>query len=42
MTNFVNLLEHSWREEGGASAVEYAVWFGTIAVGLAVGAFVLL
>jgi Flp pilus assembly pilin Flp len=41
MMNSADFLARSWRENGGASIREYALWLATLAVGLAVGAFIL-
>ncbi len=42
MAKSVSFLARFWREGGGPSAAEYALWLATIAVGLAVGSFLLL
>ena len=42
MTKSVGLLARFRHEGGGASATEYALWLATLAIGLAVGSFLLL
>ena len=41
MTRSINFLEHFWRDEGGATAAEYALLLAIIAAGMAAAAGVL-
>lgn len=42
MTGLVGFVARFWDRTDGASSLEYAVWLGTLAIGLAVGSFLLL
>ncbi len=41
MIGFVEFVVRSWDRTDGATSLEVAVWLGTLAIGLAVGSFLL-
>lgn len=42
MTGLVAFVARFWVRRDGATGLEVAVWLGTLAIGLAVGSFLLL
>ena len=42
MGGFVGFMARFWDRRDGTSGLEVAVWLGTLAIGLAVGSFLLL
>lgn len=42
MAGFIGFLQRFWTRADGVTGLEMAVWLGTLAIGVAVGSFILL